>query len=110
MWPKVRAFLESFTSGDIIADVGCGNGKYLGVRRDVAILASDRSIGLAEVAATRLTTPTGVSDGLAHPPQTAAVVLLRRIGFAPAAYVLAQSRAWHVLPENCSCRLLPAQA
>lgn len=36
-------------------------GKYFGVRRDIAILASDRSSGLAEVAAARLSSPqTGV--------------------------------------------------
>ena len=33
---------------------GVGAGKYLGVRRDLAILASDRSLGLASQAAQRL--------------------------------------------------------
>jgi hypothetical protein len=28
-----------------VADVGCGNGKYFGVRRDLAVLGSDRSAG-----------------------------------------------------------------
>lgn len=60
VWPKVRSFLETFSCGDVMADVGCGNGKYFGVRRDVAILASDRSVGLAEVAATRLSAQTGM--------------------------------------------------
>ena len=54
MWPKVRDFLESLPAGAVIADVGCGNGKYFGVRRDVALFGSDRSTGLAEVAARRL--------------------------------------------------------
>lgn len=75
VWPKVRAFLETFASGDVIADVGCGNGKYFGVRHDVAILASDRSSGLAEVAAARLSSHTGraaradvaVADGFTLP-------------------------------------------
>lgn len=31
MWPKVRAFLEQFEAGDVVADVGCGNGKYFQV-------------------------------------------------------------------------------
>ena len=31
----------------ILADVGCGNGKYFAVRRDLVVLASDRSFGLA---------------------------------------------------------------
>jgi hypothetical protein len=60
VWPKVRAFLESFRVGDVIADVGCGNGKYFGVRQDVAVLGSDRSIGLAEVAARRLAPEAGL--------------------------------------------------
>jgi alkylated DNA repair protein alkB family protein 8 len=29
----------------VVADVGCGNGKYYGVRRDLAVLGSDRSEG-----------------------------------------------------------------
>jgi hypothetical protein len=37
-----------------VADVGCGNGKYFGVRRDLAVLGSDRSGGLAALAAQRL--------------------------------------------------------
>jgi hypothetical protein len=29
----------------VVADVGCGNGKYFGVRQDLAVLGSDRSEG-----------------------------------------------------------------
>jgi hypothetical protein len=45
VWPKVRAFLEGLAPGSVVADVGCGNGKYLGVRHDLAVLGSDRSAG-----------------------------------------------------------------
>lgn len=45
VWPKVRAFLERLPSGSVVADVGCGNGKYLSVRTDLAVLGSDRSAG-----------------------------------------------------------------
>lgn len=45
VWPKVRAFLDSLPPGSVVADVGCGNGKYLGVRRDLAVLGCDRSAG-----------------------------------------------------------------
>ncbi|GLI71013.1 hypothetical protein VaNZ11_016129, partial [Volvox africanus] len=41
IWPKVRTFIESLPRGSIVADVGCGNGKYFGVRRDLAVLGSD---------------------------------------------------------------------
>jgi ubiquinone/menaquinone biosynthesis C-methylase UbiE len=30
-WPKIAEHLNSLTEGSIVADVGCGNGKYLGV-------------------------------------------------------------------------------
>lgn len=30
MWPKVEEFMNSVPPGSIVADVGCGNGKYLG--------------------------------------------------------------------------------
>lgn len=32
-------------AGAIVADVGCGNGKYFGVRQDLAVIGSDRSTG-----------------------------------------------------------------
>eukprot|EP00884_Botryococcus_braunii_P003339 jgi/Botrbrau1/13005/Bobra.0389s0004.1 len=54
VWPKVRAYIDSLPQGALVADVGCGNGKYFAVRPDLAILASDRSSRLAEVAAQRL--------------------------------------------------------
>lgn len=34
-WPRVCHFLSSLEPGSILADVGCGNGKYLGVNPDV---------------------------------------------------------------------------
>lgn len=27
-WPKVRQFVETLSPGSLIADIGCGNGKY----------------------------------------------------------------------------------
>lgn len=30
-WPRVCHFLNSLSPGSLLADVGCGNGKYLGV-------------------------------------------------------------------------------
>ena len=49
----MKAFLQSLPPGALLADVGCGNGKYFGVRRDIAVLGSDRSPNLAETAARR---------------------------------------------------------
>lgn len=55
VWPRVKEFIESIPYGSIVADVGCGNGKYFRVRtKDLYISGSDRSEGLAKVASTRL--------------------------------------------------------
>ncbi|KAL3142945.1 hypothetical protein ABBQ38_003230 [Trebouxia sp. C0009 RCD-2024] len=63
IWPKVRQFIEGLAAGSLVADVGCGNGKYFLVRQDIAVLGSDRSSGLAQVAATRLAAGTGAASG-----------------------------------------------
>ena len=41
-WPVVERFLRSQAPGSVGLDVGCGNGKYLGVNPDVVMLGSDR--------------------------------------------------------------------
>lgn len=62
----------------MVADVGCGNGKYFSVRQDVAVLASDRSAGLVQVAQRRVLQPSPgqpkmpaadvfIADGMALP-------------------------------------------
>jgi alkylated DNA repair protein alkB family protein 8 len=56
IWPKVKEFMESLDAGSIVADVGCGNGKYLGVRSDVVVLGFDSSIELVTLASRRLRT------------------------------------------------------
>ena len=45
-WPIVEEFLLQRAVGTVGIDVGCGNGKYLGVNKDVYIVGSDRSDGL----------------------------------------------------------------
>lgn len=34
-WPRVVEFLKSLPCGSLVADVGCGNGKYLGVNKEL---------------------------------------------------------------------------
>ncbi|KAH3713524.1 uncharacterized protein LOC127858938 [Dreissena polymorpha] len=34
-WPNVKRFLKKFPSGALVADIGCGNGRYLGVNTGV---------------------------------------------------------------------------
>ncbi|KAL2264131.1 hypothetical protein VTK26DRAFT_1652 [Humicola hyalothermophila] len=52
-WPAVASFLNAQPPGALGFDVGCGNGKYLGVNRDVFMVGSDRSPSLIALAKTR---------------------------------------------------------
>lgn len=47
-WPRVSAFLQQLPPGGLVADVGCGNGKYMKVasRPDLSFIGCDRSSGL----------------------------------------------------------------
>lgn len=40
-WPKVRQFLLDLPPGSIVADIGCGNGKYLHINEEVFKLGCD---------------------------------------------------------------------
>ncbi|PKY02411.1 S-adenosyl-L-methionine-dependent methyltransferase [Aspergillus campestris IBT 28561] len=68
-WPMVERFLSGLTPGSVGLDVGCGNGKYLPVNRDVFIIASDRSDKLAQIAVQHQPHSTIVADilNLPHP-------------------------------------------
>ncbi|TVY31268.1 tRNA (carboxymethyluridine(34)-5-O)-methyltransferase, partial [Lachnellula occidentalis] len=70
-WPIVSSFLSSLPPGSIGLDVGCGNGKYLSVRRDVFIIGSDRSSNLVKIASQPQNQPHAavVADSLALPHQ-----------------------------------------
>ncbi|KAI8914883.1 hypothetical protein PhCBS80983_g05132 [Powellomyces hirtus] len=48
-WPVVDDFLRGLEKGSVGADVGCGNGKYLGVNPDVFTIGSDRSDKLIDI-------------------------------------------------------------
>lgn len=41
----MEQFLKQLQPGSVGLDVGCGNGKYLTVNKDVFIIASDRYVG-----------------------------------------------------------------
>lgn len=49
-WPKIEAFLNELEPGSLVFDVGCGNGKYLGVNPHLLMVGTDRSIGLLKTA------------------------------------------------------------
>lgn len=48
-WPNVALFLDSFPLGSMIVDIGCGNGKYLGINKNTLQIGCDRSSGLLNV-------------------------------------------------------------
>ncbi|KAJ3095013.1 tRNA methyltransferase, has a role in tRNA modification [Physocladia obscura] len=52
-WPVVENFLKELQPSSLGADVGCGNGKYLGVNPDVFTIGSDWSSNLASIAHSR---------------------------------------------------------
>ncbi|KAJ1828331.1 tRNA methyltransferase, has a role in tRNA modification, partial [Coemansia sp. RSA 2599] len=46
-WPVIERFIAGLPAGSIGADVGCGNGKYLGLRTgDIFVMGTDRSESL----------------------------------------------------------------
>ncbi|KAF2031598.1 S-adenosyl-L-methionine-dependent methyltransferase [Setomelanomma holmii] len=71
-WPIVERFLKEQSDGAIGADVGCGNGKYLAVNKNVFIVGSDRSTNLIKIAKQHEPHSTIVADNLSlpHPPGT----------------------------------------
>ena len=68
-WPKVQEFLESLPEGSIVADVGCGNGKYMGVAENkLFTVGTDRSFNLIGLAREKSTSyQTFVADSLRLP-------------------------------------------
>ncbi|XP_030056237.1 probable tRNA methyltransferase 9B isoform X2 [Microcaecilia unicolor] len=52
-WPKVQEFLLAQEPGSLIADIGCGNGKYLHINSKAFKLGSDYCFPLAESARNR---------------------------------------------------------
>ena len=48
-WSCVEVFMESFQSGSIIGDIGCGNGKNMNGREDCSFYGCDFSEKLVEI-------------------------------------------------------------
>lgn len=49
-WPIIERFLQDLPDGSVGLDIGCGNGKYLAVNRNIFIVGSDRSSNLVTIA------------------------------------------------------------
>ncbi|KAK6453863.1 tRNA methyltransferase, has a role in tRNA modification [Scheffersomyces xylosifermentans] len=73
-WPIVEKFLKTREDYSTGIDVGCGNGKYLGVNKKLYIIGTDRSDGLISCAhdISKGAYNLGVADGLnlPHPEGT----------------------------------------
>eukprot|EP01127_Copromyxa_protea_P019330 TRINITY_DN623_c0_g1_i1.p1 TRINITY_DN623_c0_g1~~TRINITY_DN623_c0_g1_i1.p1 ORF type:complete len:587 (-),score=140.48 TRINITY_DN623_c0_g1_i1:24-1784(-) len=52
-WPKITQFLKDQPYGSLVCDVGCGNGKYLGVADNVYTIGNDQSVQLLKIASER---------------------------------------------------------
>ena len=48
-WPKVENFLREIEKGSFVADIGCGNGKYLGCNSEIFTVGTDRSFNLIDI-------------------------------------------------------------
>ncbi|KAG0341606.1 tRNA methyltransferase, has a role in tRNA modification [Podila horticola] len=65
-WPVVEEFLTTMPAGFIGADIGCGNGKYIGVNPKLFMVGSDRSSNLISICGER-GHEAMVADGLTLP-------------------------------------------
>ncbi|XP_049634521.1 alkylated DNA repair protein alkB homolog 8 [Suncus etruscus] len=48
-WPHIAEFLRTLPAGSIVADIGCGNGKYLGINKELFMVGCDRSSSLVDI-------------------------------------------------------------
>lgn len=68
-WPRVAHFLKSLEPGSVVVDVGCGNGKYLGLNPDCLFVGCDISAPLVSICSRR-GHEVLVADGLHLPYRT----------------------------------------
>lgn len=104
-WRGVRSFLESQPAGSTILEVGCGNGKNLGVRAtDCVVHGCDPCESLVAIAAAN--NPTAqviVADGRALPYDDSsmdvvmAIAVLHHLETEPERrlFIMELARAWH---------------
>ncbi|KAL5012436.1 hypothetical protein ScPMuIL_010987 [Solemya velum] len=49
-WPNVKKFLKNLDTASLVADIGCGNGRYLKINNNVFTIGLDRCTGLVDSA------------------------------------------------------------
>jgi tRNA (uracil-5-)-methyltransferase TRM9 len=73
-WPGVEQFLLSIEPGSFVLDVGCGNGKYLGIRDDCAMYGCDPCASLVDIAQSKYPkAELVVANGLSLPYKNASM-------------------------------------
>ena len=48
-WPHTVEFLKALPSGSLVADIACGNGKYLGISKVLYMIGCDHSQNLVDI-------------------------------------------------------------
>lgn len=51
IWPQVRDFVKALPTGAKVLDIGCGNGKNMGIRKDIHMTGLEQSSTLCEICA-----------------------------------------------------------
>lgn len=78
---ELRCICRSQERGTVGADVGCGNGKYLGLNSKVQMIGCDRSSSLIGICAER-GFEVFVADGLSLPLRSHSFVILIQCGIS----------------------------
>ena len=52
-WPQVADFVGKIPPGSILADIGCGNGRYFNVNQNIFVIGSDNCENLLKIASTK---------------------------------------------------------
>jgi tRNA (uracil-5-)-methyltransferase TRM9 len=67
IWTRVGKFLDMIPKYSLVADIGCGNGKYTRYRQDIFVIANDICVPLLDLVENSSTCNCCVADGLYLP-------------------------------------------
>lgn len=70
IWSRVGKFLDNIPKYSLVADVGCGNGKYTRYRQDIFVIANDICVPLLDTIEKSSSYDCCVADGLYLPYKT----------------------------------------
>lgn len=66
-WPKVKKFIKQLERNALLADIGCGEGKYLNLTSEAFSIGCDRSSSLCQLAASHKSNQILICDNLSLP-------------------------------------------